>query len=150
MEIPGISSGDTIFGATSTTPQNELGEDSFMKLLVTQLQNQDPLEPMANEDYIAQLATFSSLEELETLNDSVVAMVALQQSNAVLDQLTSSSALIGQTVTYTDPLTGDVQSGVVDSAKLLDGIAVLSIGGQDVPLALVTEVQGVIDDGAGA
>ena len=48
-----------------------LGQDEFLELLVTKLQNQDPLNPQEDEDFIAQLAQFSSLEQLENMNDSM-------------------------------------------------------------------------------
>ncbi len=51
-------------GATSVVGRTELGQDTFLKLLVTQLQHQDPLDPMDDTEFIAQLAQFSSLEKL--------------------------------------------------------------------------------------
>jgi flagellar basal-body rod modification protein FlgD len=52
---------------TSVKPGGELGKDQFMTLLVTQLKNQDPLQPEANSEFISQLATFSSLEKLTSI-----------------------------------------------------------------------------------
>lgn len=57
-----------------TTGSSELGKDSFLRLLTTQLQNQNPLEPMTNSDFIAQLATFSSLEQLTSIGSSIEAV----------------------------------------------------------------------------
>lgn len=139
MDISGISSSDALSGSSGLATQS-LDRDAFMQLLVTQLQNQDPLEPTKNEEFVAQLASFSSLEQLQGLNDSILAMIALNQGNALLAQLTQSSALIGKSVTWIDPATGSSQSGVVDSVKISDGIATLSISGTDVPLATVTEI----------
>ncbi len=48
-----------------------IGKDQFLKLLVAQLQNQDPLSPLKNEEFVAQLATFSSLEQLISINKAV-------------------------------------------------------------------------------
>jgi flagellar basal-body rod modification protein FlgD len=57
----GVSSGAT----------KEIGQTEFLKLLVTQLQNQDPMNPVDNQQFIAQLATFSSLEQLISINKGV-------------------------------------------------------------------------------
>jgi len=142
MDISGLGS---YYGQTSTTSgteASELGKDAFMKLLVSQLQNQDPTNPQSNEDFIAQLAQFSSLEQMQNLNDSILSLALLQQSNALMAQLTDSSTLIGQTVNYIDPTTGEESTGSVDSVKIQDGLAVLNIGGLDVPLLNVTEIVG--------
>ena len=52
-----------------------LGSDAFLKLLVVQLQNQDPTSPQSNTEFIAQLAQFSALEQLASINHSVTALV---------------------------------------------------------------------------
>src|SRR5262245_53660830 len=142
MDIPGISSTDPYSGAVTSAATESLDKNAFMRLLVSQLEHQDPLSPVANEDFVAQLATFSSLEQLEGLNQNVVAMIALNQSNALLSQLTQSSALIGKEVTWQDFETEAEQSGRVEAVKIVDGLAVLRIDGQDVPLAAVVEVLG--------
>jgi len=141
MDIPGISSSDPYSGSATQATQN-LDKSAFMKLLVSQLQHQDPMSPVANEDFVAQLATFSSLEQLEGLNQNVIAMIALNQSNALLSQLTQSSALIGKQVSWQDFESEETHTGTVESVKIVDGLAVLRIDGQDVPLAAVTEVVG--------
>lgn len=67
MEVLPVGNSGTEAGATSTTPltdRSELGQDAFLKLLVTQLQHQDPLNPLDDTEFIAQLAQFSSLEKL--------------------------------------------------------------------------------------
>ena len=149
MVLTGIDATDPYSGALTqgsltqgslTAASQNLDRDAFMKLLVSQLEHQDPLSPVANEDFVAQLATFSSLEQLEGLNQNVVAMIALNQSNALLSQLTQSSALIDKEVSWFDPATQGERSGTVEAVKIVDGLAVLRIDGQDVPLALVTQV----------
>src|SRR5262245_32582176 len=106
MDIAGIGSNDSLLGAASALGTQGLDKNAFMKMLVTQLKNQDPLEPTQNQEFVAQLATFSSLEQLEQLNGNVMGMIALNQSNALLAQLTQGSALIGKTVIWKDPTTG--------------------------------------------
>jgi flagellar basal-body rod modification protein FlgD len=150
MELSGISSNDPISGAPSTVPSQKLDKDAFLKLLVNQVKNQDPMSPTGSTEYVAQLAQFSSLEQMQNLNDNIVGLAVLQQNNALLSQLTQSSALIGQKVEWTDPTTGDARSGQVSAVKLQDGQAVLEIDGEDVPLTSITQVLGQPADGAGA
>ena len=144
MDLPGVTPFDPVAAGASqgALPQDnrDLDKTAFMELLVAQMANQDPLQPAANEEFVAQLANFSSLEQLENLNGNILAMIGLNQSNALLSQLTQSSSLIGQEVTWTDPETGVAQSGSVDSVRIEEGFAFLRIDGQDVPLAAVTEI----------
>jgi flagellar basal-body rod modification protein FlgD len=74
----------------STTDLQAMGKDEFLKLLVTQLQNQDPLNPMKNEEFVTQLATFTSLEQLISINKGVTAIT--DYINPQNDTDTSKSA----------------------------------------------------------
>lgn len=71
--ISGLTASDTTSdsSATSGTPKKTLGQDAFLKLLVTQLQNQDPTQPKDDTAFVAQLATFSQLEKLSEIAASV-------------------------------------------------------------------------------
>ena len=66
---------DSAAGAKRRTDFENIGKDDFLKLLVVQLQHQDPLNPLKNEEFIAQLATFSSLEQLIDIRESVQKLV---------------------------------------------------------------------------
>ncbi|MBK7878704.1 MAG: hypothetical protein IPJ77_23855 [Planctomycetes bacterium] len=145
MAIDGISANDPISLGTSPTAASStdsLGKDAFLSLLVQQMKNQDPMAPTDNQAFIAQLAQFSSLEQMQKVNDNLLGLAVLQQSNALMSQLTQSSALIGKDVRYVDPTTNEDATGTVSTVKIQDGLAVLNIGGHDVPLGNVTEVLG--------
>jgi len=58
------------------TTVNALGKDAFMNLLVTQMQHQNPLEPQADGEFLAQLAQFSSLEQLQGINDNIAKLMS--------------------------------------------------------------------------
>jgi flagellar basal-body rod modification protein FlgD len=69
----GVGAATTSAADTATTPTNKagLGQDAFLQLLVTQLQHQDPTQPMDDQAFIQQLATFSSLEKLTSIDTSL-------------------------------------------------------------------------------
>jgi flagellar basal-body rod modification protein FlgD len=65
-----------------STRANSLGSDAFLQLLVTQLQNQDPTNPESNTEFVSQLATFSSLEQLTSINKGVTSMAQVFDTTA--------------------------------------------------------------------
>jgi len=71
---PGVSNTSTASTAASGTSE-VVSKDEFLKLLVAQLQNQDPLNPLEGEAFVAQLATFSSLEQLVSINANIQKLV---------------------------------------------------------------------------
>lgn len=78
--------------AIKTTKSNGLGQDAFMKLLVTQLQHQDPTQPQDDAQFITQLATFSSLEKLTNMDQSLTALRDLFSSAAVATTTSTTSS----------------------------------------------------------
>ena len=114
---------------------SELGRDQFVTLLVAQLQNQDPLDPVTNEDFVAQLAQFSSLEGIENLNASFREILALQN-------LTQGASLIGKTASYRDPVTNAAEQGTVTAYRVEDQQIKLIIDNKEVGVGLVTELSG--------
>ncbi len=109
----------------------------YMKLLVTQLQNQDPLEPMDNNQMASQLTMFSQLEQLESMNRSFTqSLDAVQRSYA--------NSLLGKEVSFADSENAEtgVSSGIVSEVTTgTDGQLMLRIGTYTVPLADVLSVQ---------
>ena len=75
LTLPGVASTTAVQkqqgDSSSDIDLANIGESEFLKLLVAQLQNQDPLSPLQNQEFIAQLATFSSLEQLVAINKAV-------------------------------------------------------------------------------
>lgn len=76
-------------------PRPELGKEDFLKILMTQLQDQDPTEPMDDREFVSQMATFSSLEQMTNMTDSMDQLVESQLSPVV-----QYSHMIGQEVSY--------------------------------------------------
>ncbi len=107
--IDGLVPASALASATSSTGTDELGKDAFLKLLTTQLQYQDPLNPMSNEEFVAQLAQFSSLEQLQTLTTGMESLylVNMSMNNAAMTNLIGQDVIAtGDTVSYAG--TGDV------------------------------------------
>lgn len=118
--------------ASETSTKSALAQaGDFMQLLAAQLANQDPMAPMDNSQFVAQLAQFSSLEESQAMHKSLDSFIALQQVG-------QASALVGQNVEYV--LDGDLRSGRIDAATLGAGETRLSINGQSVPPGALVRV----------
>lgn len=130
-------------GSTTTTAvaQSALGKDEFLKLLMAQLQNQDPMSPMDNTEFIAQMAQFSSVEQLTNLANAMTTLNSNQQRAAAVSEATS---LIGHTVTVTPAASGSEEAtpvtGVVTSVKLADGWPQIVIDGKTYDPSFVSEV----------
>jgi len=92
--IPGVTSIDNSKTVTKMADDGVLGKDDFLKLLIAQLSAQDPLDPMGAQDFSAQLAQFSGLEQMTNVNANLEILQKLQTAS----QHTSSLNLIGKTV----------------------------------------------------
>ena len=114
-------------------------QDEYLTLLVTQLQNQDPLDPVSQEDFIGQVTQFSTLSEIETLNTSFEQMVFLQNDLLRLQEVAVSTAMVGQTVEYDDPTLGK-QSGTVTGFELAAGRIQLVVDDTRVPVSSIISI----------
>lgn len=105
-----------------TAANNILGKDDFLKLMVAQMKNQDPMNPADDKDNIAQMAQFSSLEQITNLANAT-------QELATRMGLTQNVGLLGHDVTYTGT-DGAAVTGRVDGLDLgKDGTTTLSVAG---------------------
>ncbi len=75
--------------------QNELDREAFLKLLITQLRHQDPLKPMEDKEFIAQMAQFSSLEQMQLMNKNLESVLESQK-------ITDAASLIGRNIETTE------------------------------------------------
>ena len=114
----------------SDTAGGKLDKDAFLQLLVAQMKYQDPLEPTDNTEYVSQLANFSSLEQMQNMNDSLANM-------SMASDLQRASNLVGN---FASVKVGDQTiTGKVDSVEYKDGQAYLSIEGNKYPLSDLAE-----------
>lgn len=117
---------------STSTSKNNLGKDAFLQLLVTQMKYQDPLNPNTDTEFIAQLATFSQLEQMQNLN-------AMASNSQAL-------SLVGKNVivkTKNDSGNINYVSGRVDFVNIANNKARISINGK---LYSVDDIDSVIDD----
>jgi flagellar basal-body rod modification protein FlgD len=95
LAIQSVSSTPTQAAASQPLSKQTVTQDDFLKLLIAQLQNQDPLQPMDNQQFAVQLATFNSLEQLIGINNK---LGSLQTSQGATNQFNAAS-LIGKSIT---------------------------------------------------
>jgi len=98
---------------TLTNPTSNLNLQDFMKILLTQLTYQDPLKPMDNEQFMSQIAQFTTLEQSQQLNDKIDKLLAIQSA-------TQSIGLIGKVVdvnAQSGPLSGTVKAMSISNGE---------------------------------
>ncbi|MDP5273444.1 flagellar hook capping FlgD N-terminal domain-containing protein [Chengkuizengella axinellae] len=120
---------------STSEEQNDLGKDEFLKLLVEQLKHQDPLEPLNDQEFIAQMATFSSLEQMMNISGEIQ---LLRQSIGI------TSDMVGKEITYSyfDTLTLEVitKTGVVDAISIREGAQFAIVNEEEVPMDFIVEI----------
>lgn len=114
--------------AVAKEPGGTLGKDDFLKILLTQLQYQDPMQPMQDKEFIAQMAQFTSVEQLTNM---AAEMKFMRHSVGF------SSGLIGKSVSWEELTnTGDlvIKSGTVGAIIVKQGISYADVDGQQIEL----------------
>ena len=137
MTIPNLTTaitpaaGSFLNGTTAAAPRQQLNQDDFLKLLTTQLSNQDPLKPMEDTQFIAQMAQFSALQQSTTLTKDFEAFSSAQQ-------ISSAQNLLGKTVTLTKD--GAANTGAVSEVQIQNGVARIIVNGASYDPATVSSV----------
>lgn len=108
--------------ASAATAAAQIGIQDFLKILVAQLGNQDPLKPMDNQEFVTQLAQFTSLQQTQEMNDKLTTLLTAQASQR-------SVGLLGKTVDVTT--TAGASSGVVSALSFTSGEPRLTIKTSD-------------------
>jgi|YNPBryBLVA2012_1023415.scaffolds.fasta_scaffold01019_14 flagellar basal-body rod modification protein FlgD len=131
MQTNGVQS--TVYQRQSApVPVKEIGRDEFLRLLIVQLQNQDPLEPMKNQEFVTQLAQMNSVEQLISINKGIEMLGNLSMT-------VQAAALVGTRVTAQDAAGRDI-SGYVSRVEFSASGPVLLIGAERVPMASITSI----------
>ncbi len=122
-------------GAITGALESDLGKDAFLQLLVTQMQYQDPLNPVDNTEMIAQLAQFSSLEQMQNLN------TGFNTLSGNIDQLNflSASNMIGKDVSGITS-EGKLVEGTVEKVQLNGSLVYLTVDGELLSMAGVLSI----------
>ena len=132
--VNGVYNYPTPTSSPSAATGSGMGKDTFLKLLMAQMSNQNPMEPTDDKEMLAQLAQFSTLEQMTS-------MAASQQSSAAPTQMSQAVNLLGRTVTYLDR-DGLNQTGSVDQVSMVNGAPSLTIAGKDgVTTSQITQVR---------
>jgi len=117
---------------TKQTGNSELGKDAFLQLLITQLQHQDPTNPMDDREFISQMAQFSSLEQMQNMTKAMESLLSSQQQSQMMNYAT----FIGKEVKWHEiteekdekgnPVVNE-GTGVIESLKFVDGSVVFKL-----------------------
>jgi len=121
--------------SVSNAINSALGKDDFLKLLITELKNQDPLQPMDNKDFISQMAQFSSLEQMNNVSKSMEDLSKSMFNFAQQATLTQGAAMIGKWVGGINVDDSTPMEGTVEAVKWLDGEPTVQIRKSDGTLA---------------
>jgi flagellar basal-body rod modification protein FlgD len=130
---PTNGTSNTPFVPADKTGFAGLTSESFLKLLITELQNQDPLEPMGNEELLNQLSMMRNLQSSIELSSTLKGLTGSQE-------LSTAASFIGQSVTG---LNGNEQeiTGVVDRVFMSGGKVFLGMGNNSIPFSQITSIK---------
>ena len=119
-DITSVTGTQQAAATAAATKSAVMGKDDFLKLLVAQLQHQDPMNPMDDKDFMGQMAQFSSLEQITNL-------VAATQQQAFSSQMSQAVGLIGHQVSWVSA-DGTNGSGTASKVSISDGAIQITVG----------------------
>ncbi|MCA1009238.1 flagellar hook assembly protein FlgD [Halobacillus halophilus] len=131
--------------SVADSANSSLGKDDFLKILMAQIQNQNPLDPMKDKEFISQMTQFSNLEQMTNMSQAIEQFLDTQS----LPPLIQYSSLIGKEVAY--PIVNEetgaeegLEKGVVTSVVQKDGDTSLELkSGLKLPVNQITSVSGI-------
>ncbi len=127
MQTVNMATDNFLYTPTSQITGNDsLDKEAFLKLLVAQLKNQDPLEPMDDKEFISQIAQFSTLESTQNVYAGVNQLKAL--------------SLIGKSISATSIYGSGTVAGIVDGVRVYNGNAYVIVDGVDIPVENILTV----------
>ncbi len=133
MSIQPTSAAGIVAGtAPATPPKQSMDSAMFMKLLVAQLQNQDPSSPMSTNDMMAQQTQMASLEQLTNMSQTSSEQFSLTMRMAAMN-------IVGKSVSYTDS-DGSVVSGAATGASFASSVPTITVGGATVNLDKILSI----------
>jgi flagellar basal-body rod modification protein FlgD len=116
---------------TTALPQQSLGQDDFLRLLITQMSSQDPLNPVSNSDFIAQMAQFSTLQQTTNMQTDMAAMRSQQD-------IVQANSMIGRDVDL--QVDNNVVHGTVSAVQITDGTPKVIVNGIAFDLSEVIKI----------
>jgi flagellar basal-body rod modification protein FlgD len=115
--------------------ENTLGKDEFLKILVAQIRHQDPMKPLEDKEFIAQMAQFTSVEQLVNMSSEL---------KQLKNSLGFTATLIGKSIEWetasTDGSTGIIKNGIVDSISIKNGESFAVVNGEEVLMGRILTV----------
>ena len=133
-KISTTSTSTSTASAVTTATNDELGKDAFLKLLIAELSNQDPTNPIEDREFISQMATFSTLEQMQNMNKTLESMAEANKFSAV--------NYIGKAVAFTND-EGKQVPALVNAVWFENGKTILDTSEGDVELEKVEGISEV-------
>lgn len=116
--------------------ESTLGKDEFLKILVAQIKNQDPMKPLEDKEFIAQMAQFTSVEQLMNMS---------KELKELKNSLGFSATLIGKSIEWetasADGLEGIIKNGIVDSISMKSGESFAVVDGEEILIGRILTVK---------